>query len=168
MQGVQSLKSILGNKERGSNNWVVSGSHTQSGAAMLANDPHLQLTSPAIWYYAHLVASDDNIDVEGVSFAGLPAITLGFTKDIAWGATVTNYDVTDFYQLDTVSIAGSGALTAVDLDGICFDDSSRPLTAGRRSSTFPDRPTPGSCVRDSRLRPDRLRFCGSDNHRRPY
>jgi penicillin amidase len=118
VQGVRSLKSIVGTKERGSNNWVVSGQHTASGAAMLANDPHLTLSSPALWYYSHLIASDDNIDVEGVTFAGLGGVTLGFTKDLAWGATVTNYDVTDFYQFGPMSIdSGTHALNVITQDG---------------------------------------------------
>lgn len=112
------LAAYVGDAERGSNNWVVSGAHTASGNPILANDPHLQLSSPAIWYYSHIVATAEGIDAEGVSFAGLPAIVLGFTKNLAWGATVTNFDVVDFYALaSTPTIDGSGVMTAQTIDG---------------------------------------------------
>ncbi|MGF1468431.1 MAG: penicillin acylase family protein [Sandaracinaceae bacterium] len=86
----------------GSNSWVVSGAHTASGAPILSNDPHLSLTSPGVWWYVHLntaeMGGEDMINAEGVAFAGLPGVVLGFNDDLAWGATTTGYDVTDLYQ----------------------------------------------------------------------
>ncbi|MEZ0314301.1 MAG: penicillin acylase family protein [Myxococcota bacterium] len=112
------LARLLGDVDRGSNNWVVSGAHTASGAPMLANDPHLSLTSPGVWYYTHITTTAEGIDAAGVSFAGLPSVVLGFTKDLAWGATVTNFDVVDFYAFqDTPSIGGGGAITVETNDG---------------------------------------------------
>lgn len=112
------LAALIGDTERGSNNWVVSGTHTASGAPILANDPHLSLTSPAVWYYSHITTTAEGIDAEGVSFAGLPAIVLGFTKNLAWGATVTNFDVVDFYALASApTIDGGGVMTAETIDG---------------------------------------------------
>jgi penicillin amidase len=105
------LANIVGGEGRGSNNWVVSGEHTASGAPILANDPHLSLTSPAVWYYVHITARDENVDTEGVGFAGLPSIVLGFNRDLAWGATVTNFDVVDFYQFANTSVDGDGVMT---------------------------------------------------------
>jgi penicillin amidase len=95
---------------KGSNNWVVSGSHTVSGKPLLANDPHLALGSPAIWYFARLQApatvwqgqSLPALDVMGATLPGLPFVVLGRTRGVAWGFTNTGPDVQDLYleQLD--------------------------------------------------------------------
>ena len=86
----------------GSNSWVVSGDVTESGNPILSNDPHLGLTSPGIWWYVHLntaeMGGEDDIDVQGVAFAGLPGVVLGYNRDLAWSATTTGYDVTDVYS----------------------------------------------------------------------
>lgn len=86
---------VVPNFENGSNNWVVSGSKTKSGKPMLANDPHLQLGTPAIWYQTHLRAPD--YEVSGVIFAGIPGIIVGHNKKIAWGVTNVGPDVQDLY-----------------------------------------------------------------------
>jgi penicillin amidase len=80
----------------GSNNWVVSGSHTQSGKPLLANDPHLGHSIPSVWYMIHLKAP--NLDVTGVSLPGLPFVIIGHNQHIAWGATNTGPDVQDLYM----------------------------------------------------------------------
>lgn len=80
----------------GSNNWVLSGEHTKSGNPILANDPHLGLTTPQVWYYAHLV-SDEGLDVMGATFPGVPYVVLGRTDKVAWGFTNTGPDVMDYY-----------------------------------------------------------------------
>lgn len=86
----------------GSNSWVVSGEHTASGNPILANDPHLSLISPPVWWYVHLNTAAMNgeraLDAEGVAFAGLPGVVLGYNRKIAWSATTTGYDVTDVYN----------------------------------------------------------------------
>lgn len=79
----------------GSNNWVVSGAHTESGKPMLANDPHLGLSVPAIWYYVHI--KSPNMQVIGASMPGTPSVTLGRNQRIAWGFTNTAPDVQDFF-----------------------------------------------------------------------
>ncbi len=79
----------------GSNNWVISGEKTESGAPLLANDPHLSLAAPAIWYQTTLQAPD--LKVSGVIFAGIPGIILGHNEDIAWGITNVGPDVQDLY-----------------------------------------------------------------------
>ncbi|MEY3989852.1 MAG: hypothetical protein RI985_933, partial [Chloroflexota bacterium] len=71
--------------DRGSNNWVVSGARTKSGLPLLANDPHLGLTVPSIWYEVHLNAPDYH--VAGASFAGVPGVVIGHNTQIAWGVT---------------------------------------------------------------------------------
>lgn len=88
------------NEGRGSNNWVLAGSHTTSGQPLLANDPHLALSSPAIWYFAHL--KSPNTDVIGASLPGLPFVVLGHNAKVAWGFTNTGPDVQDLYleQID--------------------------------------------------------------------
>jgi penicillin amidase len=79
----------------GSNNWVVSGSHTKSGKPLLANDPHLPHSVPSVWYMVHLKAT--GLDVTGVSLPGLPLVIIGHNEHIAWGATNTAPDVQDLY-----------------------------------------------------------------------
>jgi penicillin amidase len=88
------------NEGRGSNNWVVDGSHTTTGKPLLANDPHLALSAPAIWYYAHLQTPE--VDVIGASLPGLPFVVLGRNAHVAWGFTNTGPDVQDLYleQID--------------------------------------------------------------------
>ena len=81
----------------GSNNWAVSGAKTVSGYPILANDPHLDLTLPSIWYQIQLHAP--GINAYGVSLPGAPGIIIGFNKDIAWGVTNVAADVLDFYQV---------------------------------------------------------------------
>lgn len=79
----------------GSNNWVVSGDKTISGKPLLANDPHLGLTSPAIWYFAHIEAP--KLQVIGATVPGIPGVVLGRNTNIAWGFTNTDPDVQDLY-----------------------------------------------------------------------
>jgi penicillin amidase len=83
----------------GSNNWVVSGAHTASGAPLLANDTHLALRNPSIFYQVHLdtAQAGGSLALSGVNFAGAPGIVLGHNGHIAWGATVVYSDVTDIY-----------------------------------------------------------------------
>ncbi|SMC98962.1 penicillin acylase family protein [Pedobacter nyackensis] len=81
----------------GSNNWALSGAKTASGLPMLANDPHLDLTLPSIWYQIQLHAP--GVNAYGVSLPGAPGIIIGFNKDIAWGVTNVAADVLDFYQI---------------------------------------------------------------------
>lgn len=79
----------------GSNNWVVAGSRSASGKPLLANDPHLGLTAPAIWYFAHLEAP--GLRVIGATLPGVPMVVIGRNERIAWGLTNTNPDVQDLY-----------------------------------------------------------------------
>jgi penicillin G amidase len=84
----------------GSNNWVVAPALSANGHAMLANDPHLPLFNPPIWYMLQLdTRAPDGSPVQdtGVIFPGLPGIILGNNQFGAWGATVAGFDVTDVY-----------------------------------------------------------------------
>lgn len=80
----------------GSNNWVVSGKHTASGAPLLANDMHLPLDMPTIWYMVHIVAP--GLNVAGVSLPGVPLVIVGHNEDLAWGFTNLGADVQDLYD----------------------------------------------------------------------
>jgi len=79
----------------GSNNFVVSGAHTASGKPLLANDTHLQLATPALWYILHLTAP--GVNVEGFALPGAPLVIIGHNERIAWGFTNSNADVEDLY-----------------------------------------------------------------------
>lgn len=81
----------------GSNNWVVSGRKTKSGKPILCNDPHLGLTLPSIWYMLQIQTPE--LNVMGVSLAGIPGIIIGFNEQIAWGVTNVGHDVTDWYKI---------------------------------------------------------------------
>ncbi|MEQ6357378.1 penicillin acylase family protein [Lysinibacillus sp. M3] len=86
---------LLPNEFNGSNNWVVSGQKTKNGTPILADDPHLGLSTPSIWYQMHLQSPEQN--VSGVIFAGIPGIILGHNDNIAWGVTNVGPDVQDLY-----------------------------------------------------------------------
>ena len=79
----------------GSNNWVVGGALSETGKPILANDPHLGLSAPAILYFAQLKAP--GLDAIGATLPGVPAIILGRNQKIAWGFTNTGPDVQDLY-----------------------------------------------------------------------
>jgi penicillin G amidase len=92
-------KVMLGTSPRdgaGSNNWVISGRRSQSGMPLLANDMHLGLTSPAIFYQNHLCAED--LNVIGVTFPGVPFVIQGHNGRVAWGFTNGFADVQDLYE----------------------------------------------------------------------
>ncbi len=94
-------KELPGGKDSiGSNNWALNGKLTSSGKPLLANDPHLGLSAPAIWYMAHLEAP--GLNVIGASLPGIPGVVLGRTDKFAWSFTNTGPDVQDLYieQLD--------------------------------------------------------------------
>jgi penicillin amidase len=83
----------------GSNSWVVAGEHTASGAPIVANDPHLSLMAPPVWYEMNLSAPATS--VRGVTFPGVPFVVIGENDTGAWGFTNTGADVIDFYRYDT-------------------------------------------------------------------
>lgn len=101
----KAARGIVGDKElgmTGSNNWVVAPSKSATGHALLASDPHLSLSAPAVFWMVHVsvdaAKEEDKLDFAGLSFPGLPGIILGFNQNVAWGATTADYDVTDVYQ----------------------------------------------------------------------
>lgn len=80
----------------GSNNWVLSGRRTETGLPLLANDMHLGMTMPSIWYENHIATGD--INITGVSFPGIPLVIAGHNPFVAWGFTNGFADVQDLYM----------------------------------------------------------------------
>ncbi|MDY7077924.1 MAG: penicillin acylase family protein [Chloroflexota bacterium] len=85
----------------GSNNWVIAGERTETGMPLLANDPHLGIQMPSIWYEIGLhcepVGPDCPYNVVGVSFASTPGIIIGHNDHVAWGVTNLGPDVQDYF-----------------------------------------------------------------------
>lgn len=84
-------------KDNGSNNWAVSGKKTQSGYPILANDPHLGLNLPSIWFEIQI--STPEFNAYGVSFPGSPGVIIGFNDSCAFGFTNAGRDVRDYYEI---------------------------------------------------------------------
>ena len=83
-----------------SNSWVIHGSRTASGRPILANDPHLLIEMPSVWWEVHVVS--DGLNVAGVTIPGIPFIVIGHNARAGWGLTNVGADVQDFFveQLD--------------------------------------------------------------------
>lgn len=97
------LDSVLGPKGDGvgSNSWAIAGSRTSTGMPLLANDPHLSIQMPSIWYQVGLHCKPQNeacpYNVAGFSFAGVPGVIIGHNDRVAWGFTNVGPDVMDLY-----------------------------------------------------------------------
>ncbi|MFD0792980.1 penicillin acylase family protein [Mucilaginibacter litoreus] len=94
LAGMQNREKIEG---IGSNNWAISGSKTATGYPILANDPHLNLTLPSIWYQMQMVAP--GVNVNGVTLPGAPCVVIGYNQKVSWGVTNVDADVLDWYQV---------------------------------------------------------------------
>ena len=85
----------------GSNSWVISGKLTTTGMPILANDPHLSIQMPSIWYQVDMRCAPESdkcaLEMAGFSFAGVPGVIIGHNNDIAWGFTNTGPDVMDLF-----------------------------------------------------------------------
>ncbi|HKY21004.1 MAG TPA: penicillin acylase family protein [Vicinamibacterales bacterium] len=83
-----------------SNSWVIHGSRTASGRPLLANDPHLPIEMPSVWWEVHVVS--DSLNVAGATIPGIPFIVIGHNARLGWGLTNAGADVQDFFieQLD--------------------------------------------------------------------
>lgn len=105
LTGIPLFERALGRKDSpiGSNEWAVSGAHTASGKALVANDPHLGLDLPSIFIEHHIHSTDARhggtpMDAVGVSLPGAPGIIQGCNQRICWGTTTNSLDVTDVFQ----------------------------------------------------------------------
>ncbi|WP_169928128.1 penicillin acylase family protein [Labilithrix luteola] len=120
LAGIRRLDPNGDNFDHGSNNWVIGGSRTASGRPLLENDPHLTLSNPSIWFPAEIDAKSNggtgSYHMAGGTFPGLPAILTGHNDDVAWGVTVTNWDLSDLY-IETLTKGG----TAVSFNGADVD-----------------------------------------------
>jgi penicillin amidase len=96
------LAELLGMDHAASNEWVIGGARTVSGKPILANDPHLGLEAPILWYLARIVTPDGN--VKGATVPGLPVVLLGQNDHLAWGFTTTGSDTQDLF-VETVDPA---------------------------------------------------------------
>ncbi|WP_130506106.1 penicillin acylase family protein [Microterricola gilva] len=125
---LDALPELLGpaGNEIGSNSWVAAGALTDTGAPILANDPHLGAVMPSVWYQMGLRCSEVSeacpFDVAGYSFSGLPGIVIGHNASIAWGLTNLGPDVADLY------------LERVSADGYELDGAVHPF--GERTETI--------------------------------
>ncbi len=88
-----------GIETRGSNNWVLDGTRTTSGAPIMANDPHRTIDLPSLRYWVHLVAP--GWDVIGGGEPALPGVSIGHNRQGAWGFTIFPIDQEDLYVYET-------------------------------------------------------------------
>ncbi len=105
LAAMKAMRRIFTRAGFGSNNWAVAPSRSATGHALIASDPHLSLSAPAVFWPVSIRVeapaggdASQNLDVGGIAFPGIPAIILGHNEDIAWGATVAGYDVSDAYS----------------------------------------------------------------------
>lgn len=95
-RGFDTLDALgFGGEDLGSNAWVVAGSRTASGLPILANDPHLGLRTPSVWYLASVQAP--GYAVTGATLPGIPGVIIGHNNRIAWGLTSIEPDVQDLF-----------------------------------------------------------------------
>jgi penicillin amidase len=106
LESIQFAREFTGVYFRGgSNNWVVSGDKSETGMPILANDMHLGLINPGIWYEAHI--SCPGLNVSGVVLPGVPLVVAGANDHVAWGFTNVMADDADFY-LEKINPDDSG------------------------------------------------------------
>ena len=86
----------------GSNGWVIGGDHTASGKPILANDPHLALLIPSLFYLAELIVVDENNEVKHQAFGalvdGMPFVSAGVSAKFSWGSTASYVDNKDVFH----------------------------------------------------------------------
>ena len=97
-EAVLDIMELVGERPReiGSNDWAVAPSRSATGAAMMADDPHLQLNMPSLWFALRIYVPGD-LDVFGVTLPGIPFVIIGYNRYISWGLTNTQIGVMDFY-----------------------------------------------------------------------
>jgi penicillin amidase len=142
----------------GSNAWVLAGSRTRTGAPLLANDPHLALQAPGVWYLAQLKTPEQ--ELVGATLPGLPAVVLGHNGALAWGLTNTGADVEDLF-IERLDPADPGRYLT--------PDGPAPFTARDESIRVRGAPPVTISVRETRhgpvlsdLMPDAATLFGAD------
>ncbi|OLS23761.1 MAG: Acyl-homoserine lactone acylase QuiP precursor [Candidatus Heimdallarchaeota archaeon LC_2] len=81
------------------NSWVLAGSQTETGNAIIANDPHLGFEIPSFWYQINLQLSDNTFNVQGFAIPGFPFVIVGHNMDVAWGISPSNIDTIDLLYI---------------------------------------------------------------------
>ncbi len=115
LDAVTRVQDFVGGDEfAGSNNWAVAGSKSATGNALMANDPHLGLSAPMVFWPTHLVVDNPDsperdLEAIGLAFPGIPGVILGANRHVAWGATTAGYDVTDVWR-EKLSSDGQGVM----------------------------------------------------------
>jgi len=101
LAGLDTGEGLAGDHQVGSNNWVVAPGISATGSALMANDPHLGIAMPSVWFmnglHCRTISELCPYDVAGVSFPGVPGVVLGHNDRIAWGATNADPDVQDLF-----------------------------------------------------------------------
>jgi len=142
LRAIRSAREVAGEDAettiaQGSNNWVV-GPDKGAGKSYLANDPHLTLSNPAIWYMVHLDAKtngEGRLHLAGASFPGLPGILLGHNEQVAWGATTTRFDQADVY-METLNATGDAVV--FDGEDVALDRVPQTYTVRNQGETTLD------------------------------
>jgi penicillin amidase len=100
----------------GSNDWAIAPSRSATGTSLVASDPHLSLSAPSVFWPVSIEVTvppggdaTQNFDLGGIAFPGIPLIILGHNQNIAWGATVAGYDVSDAYD-EQITPDGTGVI----------------------------------------------------------
>lgn len=88
----------LGATAHASNSWVIGGRHSASGKPILANDMHLALRAPSLWYLMALHVADGDMDVAGMTLPGAPFVIAGHNRAVAWGYTNAMVDDVDLFE----------------------------------------------------------------------
>lgn len=152
----------------GSNNWVATGSMTDSGQPLLANDPHLGIQMPSIWYEIGLhclpVSDECPYDVAGFALPASPGIIIGHNANIGWGVTNVGADVQDTYRIVVnpenplqYQWEGEWRDMTVREEEIQFGDGGEPLRLQVRETHL------GPIVNDNRYDPDSGTVSGFNN-----
>jgi len=152
----------------GSNNWVVSGKMTKSGMPLLANDPHLGIQMPSIWYeiglHYHPTSGESPLDMTGYAFAVTPGIIIGHNNSIAWGVTNVGPDVFDLYSIRAnpdnplqYEWNGTWRDMTVREETIYFGDGAEPITIKVRETHL------GPIINDNQIDEETGRIIGFNN-----
>jgi len=136
------LMPALEDPVRASNNWVVAGNRSASGKPILANDPHLGLDIPGVWYLVRLTTPAHQI--EGGTMAGAPIVLVGHNERIAWGLTNTGSDVSDLFV---------EKLDSEDPSKYAAPDGARPFTTRTETIAVKNAPPVQLTVRETRHGP---------------
>ena len=128
---VQPPEQVLRHLDLGSNNWAVAGSRTANGAAIVANDMHLDFRVPIIWYRVRLrQLGDGAFDAVGVTLPGAPTIVAGSNGHIAWGFTNSYGQFSRVIRLVPVANAPDAYATAAGPHMLRYADETIAVKGG--------------------------------------